>query len=368
MYKISKLVPRLFIAAALMVAVLFVFSGCERQKAGSKETIKIGMSLPLTGRIAFIGEGMRNAALMAREQLGNTRYNYEIIFEDDQLDPKLTAGAANKLINIDKVDAIVSVDSGPGNVVTPIATRNNVIHFGLALSPEVYKGDTNFVHWTSPAVQSELLIKELQKRGIKKVGVFRSKYEDQDVQMADLRAKIKNTDIEIVTDQVFHVSETDFRSQIAQAKQTRPDIYAILAMSPALEILTKQMREAGIHTPLTTIGAFESSQELDLFEGDWYVSAAEPNSGFISRYKEKYNANPPVCAGNAYDIVNLFVTAVEKIGTSKKPTAHEIARELKKIRNFKGALGNLNIDENGIVQSEAKLKMVKNGKFIEIGD
>ena len=108
------------IIAVMVISAGYVFSMSKRPDV--KETFKIGAVLPLTGNVGFIGEGFRNAMLLAKEQLGDTKYNYEIIFEDDQHDPKLTAGAANKFISIDKVDAIVSLGDSTAPAVSPLAT------------------------------------------------------------------------------------------------------------------------------------------------------------------------------------------------------------------------------------------------------
>lgn len=368
MSRIFKIITSAVFVVAFMSSF---FYGCEKQNAPEeKQTFKIGASLALTGSLGFIGEGMKNAMQLAKEQLEGGKYNIELFFEDDQLDSKLASTTANKLINIDKVDAVISVDAACGNIINHVATKNNVLHFGVAVSPKVAKGDTNFDHWTSPAEHSRVMIEEFQKRGIKKVGVLRSKYEDCDVHIADLRERLKGTDIEIVTDESFLIGETDFRSIITKVKEeTRtnpPDIFIMLAMSPELEIVTKQLREAGIQTPLTTFGSFEATNEAYLFEGYWYVSAAEPTSGFAAAYKQKYDTNPPVCSGNAYDIVKLIFGALDDIDSAEKPSTQEIAEALMKIKDFKGAMGDLSIDDGGRVQSKAQVKVIKDGKFVPL--
>ncbi|NOZ67745.1 MAG: ABC transporter substrate-binding protein [Deferribacteres bacterium] len=355
-----------FIAAAVILAG-FIFAGCEK-KAEVRETFKIGAVLPLTGNLGFIGEGFKNAMLLAREQLGDTKYNYEILFEDDQHDTKLTASAANKFISIDKVDAIVTLGDSTAPVVSPLATQHNIIHFGLAVQAYVAKGDNNFIHWTPAVEEARVLVKELKRRGIRTVGLLGSNYEGFVELMNALREKLKGTDIRILSDQTFKNDEKDFRTFIARAKQTEPDIYVVLAMTPSLEILAKQMKEAGINTPLTSMESFDVTQEPALFEGYWYVSAAVPTGSFSSAYEAKYNTTPPVTAANGYDIFNLIVTAVEKAGDSpsQKPPTEKISRELRNIKNYPGALGTLSIREDGVVLSRASVKMIKNGKPVAL--
>ena len=44
--------------------------------------------MPLSGDVAFIGEAVRNAAILAKESFGKTEKTYELFFEDDQSDSK----------------------------------------------------------------------------------------------------------------------------------------------------------------------------------------------------------------------------------------------------------------------------------------
>ena len=56
------------------------------------------------------------------------KYNYEIIFEDNQMITSKTAVIENKLININKVDVISSFFSAHGFVVAPIAEKHKIFH------------------------------------------------------------------------------------------------------------------------------------------------------------------------------------------------------------------------------------------------
>ncbi len=360
---------RIILSVVITAVVFFMGQVFSVSKAAVKETFKIGVSTPLTGNVGFVGVGMKNAMLLAKEKLGNTKYNYEFIFEDSQFDPKVAASAANKLISIDKVDAIVTVGHG-GPIVSPLATKHNIIHFSISIQPWLAEGDNNFLHWAPSKELNRLLVEEMQRRGIKKVGVFRTvSFEGWQVYMDDFLNRIKNTDIKMVSDQTFQDGTKDFRSMIAKAKPSQPDIYLLLAQTPELEILAKQIKEAGITTPLTSIESFEATKEVELFEGYWYVSAIAPTSDFTSSYKQKYHDKPPVASANAYDIVNLIVTAVEKTGSSssKKPSTEKISKELRKIKNFPGALGKLVVGDDGIVLSGVQLKIIKDGEHVAIG-
>ncbi len=350
----------------LLVAVM-VFTAGSVFAESAKPVFKFGVVTPLTGNIAFIGEGIKEALALAQEQLKDTKYDYQIIYEDDANDQKLAASAANKLTSIDHVDALMSLDSPSGNVISPIATQKDVIHFGVAVDPNVAKGVNNFLHWTPAKQQAKLLAEEVSKRGMKTFGLFGTVSQaGWRVYGEEIVKAFEKAGIKLVTKQDFNDGTKDFRTMIAKAKPANPDIYVIEAPTPELEILVKQMREADLKQPLTGIETFEVSKELDLFEGLYYVSAVEPTSEYTTAMENKYHKNPAICSGNAYDIFNIIVSTVEKIGKNKKPTTAELSKELHKLKDYKGALGNLSIDSDGFVLSAAQLKTVKSGKFVPL--
>ena len=157
---------------------------------------------------------------------------------------------------------------------------------------------------------------------------------------------------------------------INEVKDLKADIYVLEATTPELEILTKQLRQAGITTPVTTMEAFEFSDQLSLFEGMWYVNGADPSPAFVDLYTKTYGSTPKFGAGYGYDVVNLIVQATESVGDGKiKPTSTQIKDALSQIKGFDGVMGkNMSIDANGLVVSNAIVRMIKDGKPVTVTD
>ncbi|MEW6602367.1 MAG: ABC transporter substrate-binding protein [Nitrospirota bacterium] len=352
----------------ILVIVLVVSTVCAFAAKGDKGTFKIGIVAPFSLDYAFLGESIRNSILMARDELENSRFNYEFIFEDSQNDAKLDAGGAHKLIDVDKVDAIISFGSTSGPIVTPIATESKTLHYSISVQPYISEGLTNFIHWAPSKALNGTMAEEMKKRGIRKYGVLRSTtWEGWAIYKNDLLNRAKELGLEMVTDQTFQADTSNFRTQIAKARKAGAEIYVLYCGSPALEILGQQLREAGDNTPLTSVGSFDLTTNKKLFEGQWYVGAAQPNNAFITAYKKRYDKEPAVAGPNAYDIMKLIDHAISNTGSDTKPSSEQIANELLKIRNFPGALGNLSIVDTGITMSDVDVKMIKNGEPVKVG-
>ncbi len=364
MSKGTKIVIVVLIAV-MVISTGFIIPGCKPKE--SAETIKIGVSVPITGQIAMLGEGMKNAALIAKDDMAknfkNLRHNYELIFEDDGFDPTKAASVARKLISVDKVVAIISGEGPTAMVMGPIADKEQVIHFGITADPAAAKGELNFLHWSPLAEQNYVLLQELKNRGYKKVGFFTNISSEVWVAISeDLKKQVKDAGIAITYDESFENGKKDFRSLVAKVKENMPEIHIILTYSPELDILVKQMRTAGLNQPITSIESFEFAQEMPLFEGQWYVCGGNPSRDFVAEYKSRYGKYPPILSPNVYDMINLIITATENVQSASTPTSTQIAGELKKIKNYSGVLGKLVVGDDRIVWSKAGVKIIKNGE------
>ena len=94
----------------LLISVLTALSlvACDKVDniPTNKQIIKIGVLYPLTGDGAFLGESAKIATKMFFEDYNNTKYKYELVWEDSQANPATAVSAVRKLINYDHVDVI----------------------------------------------------------------------------------------------------------------------------------------------------------------------------------------------------------------------------------------------------------------------
>ena len=110
--------------------------GCRWAQAQEKEPIKIGFSMELTGPFAVVGKTGLLAFKIWEEEInakgGLLGRPVKLVYYDDQSNPALVPGIYTKLIDIDKVDLLIS-SYGTNLVVPamPVAIQNNRLFFGL---------------------------------------------------------------------------------------------------------------------------------------------------------------------------------------------------------------------------------------------
>lgn len=127
---------RKFLGNILVFLLLFgIFVGIYGQALGAESTrpVKIGLLLPYTGVYAKVGEDIDKGVKFYLTEQGNNvaGRKVEIVTEDTQSEPRTGVTKVRKLLESDKVDAIIGpVSSGVG-----MAVRDIIIESGV---PQVY--------------------------------------------------------------------------------------------------------------------------------------------------------------------------------------------------------------------------------------
>ncbi|PYR51708.1 MAG: hypothetical protein DMF95_07965, partial [Acidobacteria bacterium] len=97
------------VAAIGVTAILFAFVALDRDvwAPPTQGVVKIGVIVPTTGPYAMLGNSFVKAVQMARDDLGDKKYRYELVIRDSGPDPEKAKQVIRRVVNDDKVDAIV---------------------------------------------------------------------------------------------------------------------------------------------------------------------------------------------------------------------------------------------------------------------
>ena len=164
-----------FLLSIMMATAL---SACgdkaETPKENTKPVVKIGVILPLSGNNTVMGESYKNLFLMRLDEVTeNSKFKYEIIFEDDQFNIKKEIIAAQKLINIDNVDVVFTSSAGGEEAIADIARGKNTIVFSNLWDKNLPKNNDFFFNYVpTPEQHAEVLAQELKRRNIKNVSTI----------------------------------------------------------------------------------------------------------------------------------------------------------------------------------------------------
>ena len=171
------------------------------QADAGKSVIRIGVSLPLSGDIADIGQTNMASLEMAinKWKEKDTKYTYELIFEDDAFSSKQAAINANKFISVDKAKAILSMWAVAGLPIADIANKSKVISFACAGGANTAKPEYALNNFTQVKEAAEAMAKKLKEENVGTVAYFINLSTFADELIGALNRSLAEKNIEIVS-------------------------------------------------------------------------------------------------------------------------------------------------------------------------
>jgi branched-chain amino acid transport system substrate-binding protein len=346
----------------LLFLLLVLPLGLQRAHADIEPTTsaKIGFVLPLSGDWAFLGNGIRDGALLAQRDLETKGQKLTLIFEDNQGQLTSSASAAKKLIEVQKVDALISIISGVSKLLKPLATHANIINIGICSDTEVADGQHSFINYLT-AEQGVSKFLEHYGQG-KSLGIFALNESGFQRVVSVLRRQASSR-VKILYEESFDKGTIDFRPLLIKRSKYQADSLLILGLSPEIETIVKQARSIGITTPVTSIEGFGLASDKTPFEGAWFIDSAVPNAEFLTRFSKVFGREVTPGVGHSYDSVMLLADALQ---SAVKPTG-EIDRikavaTFRKLHDFSGVTGKLHVQSDGVIWGNASVKKIKDGK------
>src|SRR5206468_4652818 len=191
-----------------------------------------------------------------------------------------------KLLKIEQVNALIVGTSMSAQIVKPFATAAKIPLFCIASVRDV--GDEVYTFTTMPLAEDEATrwVAEAKRRGIKRVARLTQSYPSIENHVRALKAEGAPAGIEFIYEYVFDAWTSDFKPAISAAKAASPDVFFVEAFNPALDILRKQLKDAGVGS-LASIVALSMSEKPELFEGGRYTDSLV-SSAFQARLDERY--------------------------------------------------------------------------------
>ncbi|MCL2017264.1 MAG: ABC transporter substrate-binding protein [Alphaproteobacteria bacterium] len=357
------------IMAILVIAVFALSSG--HRSADNRPVVRIGVSLPLTGNNAFIGVPVREAAKMALEdwQKKDTRFRYELIFEDDGFDQKKVAMIGNKFINIDKVNAIMGIWTLTLHQFRELAHKHDIPFFACGWGHDSSDGELVFNNQTPLSETSRVFADIIKNKYRAKNTVLVGMISGGDFAMHDyIEAEFKKNNINIILRETVQYGTTDYGIMIQKIKQKKPEV--IIAVMPPYElsIFTKRLKETGLDIPITNVADyFEFAPNKEVYDGMYVVISSNGTDDFKKRFTERTKKPFPSydCVAPGYDNISILIHAFENADAEpgQIPTTEKVVKQIHGIKNWNGAtMENMHVQPDGQIFSPAYIGIMKNGK------
>lgn len=373
--------------AAVMAAAVVtgVFAGCGGDKSSSSgsaegKTVKLGFVTAYTGPGAAYGVAMKEGVDLAVEEINknpNTKVKIDLKTYDTKLVKAEAINAFKKCIEQDKVLAIEGpMTSGEMFAAGPVAQQSKIVAFGTGTTaPGITDiGDYIFRNAIPGKLAIPVTIKKAHdKLGFKKVAVLYSNNNDQMVGENQIYQDLfKEMGLEVVATETFADKDTDFSAQLTKIQAANPDVLVIAGLYQEGSLIVKKAREMGMNQPIIGNNGFNSPAYIEqsgaaadgtLVATPWNPeSKSEKAQAFRKAFVAKYGHEPDQFAAQAYDAMYVMHQAVEQSGTT---TDRKKFRDtLAQIKNFEGATGKFEFDQNRDPKMDLAVLEVKDGKWV----
>jgi branched-chain amino acid transport system substrate-binding protein len=318
------------IAAIIGGAVLFLGTGVISGGGLGVEEIRIGAIVPLTGPFAQLGSNYPLGFQLAIDEInskgGVLGAKLRLIVYDDKNDAKEAVAAFQRLVEVDRVVAVVGLDSsGIAAAVVPEAEKYKVpVFFQTAGSPALLTKSTRHAFRTClPAAPMvvQAVDEFIQAKGIKSVASMVASYE-WGLKVKDAYERLVRP-MQGVTLQQEEAppGERDFTPYLRKLQPINPELLSGLGHPPGVQTLIKQAVEMGFNSKYF-IGAFASYPlYIDLIGEAAYDRVVEfscikwDSPEYISvaqKFYQRYNKWMDMRAATGYVTAYMIANAIEK--------------------------------------------------------
>ena len=374
-----------------IAAALFAGAAFAQGQGVTNNEIVIGSMQDLSGPIVAFSKQLKNGMEMRVEEInangGIHGRKLKLVIEDHGYDPKKAVLATQKLVQKDKIFAMVGTIGTPTALPSmPILFEKNIPHlFPLTAAREMYeplhrlKYSFAATYYDQMRAATKYMVKS---KGYKKVCTL---YQDDDFGLEVMRgaeAGLKELNMALGERTTYKRGATDFSSQVARMKDAGCDLVVLgtiiretigtIATARKLGWGVEFMGSSASYTDLIhklggpAMNGFYSTNTVN----NPYMDDASRNvREWASRYKQKYNEDPAVFSVYGYQVIDLFIQIADKAGPKLNvDTFINTLERFSSTRDMFGADAMSFSKTKHLGSNRARLSQIINGKWTPITD
>jgi len=366
--------------------------------------IKLGFVAAITGGASFLGQPEKDTAVMIQEWINKEKgikgVPVQIIIEDSKTDPSQAVLATKKLIEKDKVVAIIGPStSGESMAMAPICEAAKIPMISMAAALQIvtpadeYKRISGTVEmprvqrpWIFKTPQTdtsavEAIYTHMKKKGITKVGLVTVSDGFGSSGRNELKRMAPKYGINLVADEVYGPKDADMTAQLTKIKTSGAKAVINWSVGPTQVIVTKNWKALAMGMPLYQSHGFGSKKNIELAGGSaegviaplgrlvvWNkLSKSHPQYKVLSRYASEYEkrtkAGVSTFGGHGYDALYMAIDALQAVGPDKTKIRGFLENNIK---NWPGTGGVFNMsatDHTGLDLTAFEMIQVEKGDW-----
>lgn len=379
---------RVRMAFAAVLSLTLLATACSRAETGGGDgdVYKIGYNSSQTGGLAYSDVAASTGVKMAIDEINaaggiDGKWKIELVIQDNRSDPGQSAVVAQDLQAKGVQLQICTSDADPCIAAGQIAQAAGVPTISTAATSPTLPGavgDFMFMSVFGDNTQTTVLADYAREKGYQTAYLLCSPDSSYTSKSCDYFAEVFEAKGGSVARRgSFTLGAADFSSEVTKINEMspRPDVIFTPAYPPDAPTFIKQLRAAGLDTPVISMDGVDSQATIDaggnavnglVFTTHGFPAEGTPTADFWQRYEAKNGKAPDsVFAATGYDLVKVIEAAVKKAGSTDPSKVRDAINEL---RDVQGATGTITYQgQDRIPLKTVYLVEIADGAFRMLG-
>jgi branched-chain amino acid transport system substrate-binding protein len=338
-------VTRLLLAAVLAVAA----------PAFAQESIKVGLIVDRVGFAKAWSEPITQGALYAARELnakgGLLGRKVELVIEDDQSKPEMSALAARKLEGAGVAFILSLTHTVAALQAQTVTVETKTPHLAPSLTVDTLTTQINNPNFwqTGPLASTQIatLLSYARHRNYRRVALVSDNSAISQATGKAFKAEFDKNGLQLVADEILPSGAQSADAQMQKVRAANPDaIFLATLLTPENLLVLRYYRSLGMKTPL--IGNYNLAVPVymtvakGLLDGLVFVDVWDPAKPqvkqFIAGYSREMGSEPHNLMGYGYDGVMMAADAIRRAGGTDK---ERVRQAMQATRGYKGVLGSM---------------------------
>jgi branched-chain amino acid transport system substrate-binding protein len=315
--------------------------------AQAQDTIRIGIALSETGNLADSAKHYWRGIELWRDNInahgGLLGKKVEFVSYDDRSDAATAARLYERLITSDKVDLLVTtIGSAQAATATAVAEKHKKVMInGGGASESIQQRGFKYIFQTAARISNyvdgiEPLMKMYKVKSMAFVSRDYAAARDMD---KVVKAMAQRNNVNVVQDEYFPAGNVDFSSQIAKARQAKPELWVSVGYPNEAIEMARQFKATNyspaifVHNGVAQEDFLKASGKDG--EGAIGMSLYEPslktsgNTEFVKEFKTRYGYEPGYYSSFGYVAVYVLGEAVKRAGSLDQEKIRDVLTTMK---------------------------------------
>ncbi len=361
--------------------------------AAAQEAYRIGAIFSITGPGSSLGIPERDTALMIEADVNakggikgpdGKMHPLKLVIYDDASDETRAVLAAKKLIDEDRVTAIVGTTlSGTSLAIVDTVQKAEMPLVSCAAAIKIVEPAAER-KWVFKTPQSDhlivgVLVDYLKAKGLTRVGWLNVDYAFGQLGWIEFEKAAQKAGLTVAANEKFGQKDVDMTAQLTRVKAASPQAVVIWSIPPSASIATKNYADLGIAAPLFQSHGVGNKKYIELagpgannvmFPAGKLLVAEQladndPQKPVLLAYARDFEGrygSRNTFGGHAWDAVQIVLHAMGQAGADRA----KVRSSIETTRNFVGITGVFDFspaDHNGLDRRAVTMIQIADGQW-----